>query len=268
MTTKQLLDEGRLAAAIEAAGAELRSRPGDRGLRTALFEMLCFAGELDRAGRQLDAIEHLDGGPTAVLGVQLYRGLLDAERRRASLFAEGVRPRFMLEPPESVSLHLEALDLVREGRPDEARARLDRAEEAESPRSGTSGEATFQGFRDADDLLAPVLEVFAPAGYCWVPWEQVQFLEVEPPKTLRDLLWCPARIASFDGQLGEVYLPTLYPGSSAHADESVRLGRRTDWADSGGIVRGLGLKTLLVGDDARTLLELRDVRFDPPAGHD
>ena len=269
MKAKELLEAGELGAAIEGLGAELRSRPTDLRRRIFLFELLCFAGDLGRAGRQLDAIEHQESAPApgGISAVPVYRGLLGAEADRMALFAEGRRPRFMLEPTPAVERHLEALEWLRQGDPDRARTTLDRADGAEAdPIRGLAGESAFEGFRDADDVLAPVLEVFAPAGYFWVPWDQVQYLEVVPPKSLRDLLWAPAKLATFDGQLGEVHVPLLYPGSGASADDPVRLGRKTDWSDAGaGIVRGLGGKLFLAGDDARTLLELGHLQFQPPA---
>lgn len=267
MTAKQLLDEGRLREAIDAQIGDVKARPGDLPARTLLFELLAYASEWDRAGRQLDAITQLlADNPAAQVGAAVYKRLVDAERARARLFAEGLRPRFVLEPPDEVNLHLEGLDLLRRGRPDDARDRLARASESRRPLAGTLADARFDDFRDADDLLAPILEVFAPAGYCWVPWEQVQYLEVAEPRSFRDLLWAPAKLACFDGQLGEVHLPALYPGSIAHPDTAAHLGRVTDWTeDVAGIVRGAGLKTYLVGEDPRTLFELRDLRFDPPA---
>lgn len=266
MTAIESLQEGRLSEAIEQLSGELRTRPDDLHRRTTLFELLCFAGQWVRAERQLDVIGHREAGAMTALGVQVYRYLMAAEQARALLFARGERPRFMLAPPAAVGRHLEALDRLREGRPAEARALLDSSDAPAAVR-GTSRGVAFEEFRDADDLLAPVLEVFTPGGYYWVPWEQVQFLRVPPPRNLRDLLWMPAQLASFDGQLGEVFLPALYPGSGAHADDLVRLGRKTEWLEPGeGIVRGAGLKLFLVGDDARSLPELDEVQFTPPDG--
>lgn len=267
MKAKEMLEAGALGEAIDSLGAELRSRPTDLQRRIFLFELLCFAGDLARAGRQLDAIEHQEAATGGVSTTTVYRALLGAEADRLDAFAKGKRPRFLLEPPPAVAAHLEALEWLRQGQPDRARGALDRAVAPEaSPLKGRAGEAAFEGFRDADDLLAPVLEVFAPAGYFWVPWEQVQFLEVGPPRSLRDLLWSPAKLAAFDGQLGEVHVPLLYPGSGASADDQVRLGRKTDWIDAdAGIVRGVGCKMFLAGDDARTLLEFGHLQFEPPA---
>lgn len=259
MTAKDLMDAGQLGPAVARLSEDLRARPADRGARTFLFELLCFSNDFDRAERQLEVLGRQDGDP---LGIQLYRSLLSAERSRARLFSEGLRPRFVLEPPPAVGLHLEALDLLRQGRPAEAREALDRAGALQAPLRGTAGEVAFDEFRDSDDLLAPVLEVVAPSGYFWIPWEQIQYLAVSPPRNLRDLLWTPVDLATFDGQIDQVYVPNLYPGTGSHPDDLVRLGRKTDWQDVGeGIVRGAGPKIFLAGDNSFTLPELGVVQF-------
>jgi type VI secretion system protein ImpE len=265
MTVKALMEAGRLEDAVSQLSDEVRSRPTDRQGRTFLFELLCFAGESDRAERQLDVLGQQGGDPETGLGLRLYRGLLAAERSRSRLFSEGVRPRFLSEVPPAVELHLQALGAVREGRFENARALLDRADWLRTPARGTAGGLAFEEICDADDLLRPVLEVFTPAGYFWVPWEQIQDLEVAPPQNLRDLLWAPAKLATRDGQPAEVFLPNLYQGSACHAEGLVRLGHKTDWLDLGeGVVLGSGRKVFVVGDDDRTLFELGEVRFSPP----
>jgi type VI secretion system protein ImpE len=265
MTARGLLDEGQLGAAIDLLTADLKGRPDDVSNRIFLFELLSFSGQWDRAGKHLDVLAATVEDTKAAIGAGLYQRLLEAEQQRARLFADGVRPRFALEPPEEVLLHLQAVEAIRQGRPEEARAALDRAAEHHRPTPGRSAAGPFDDLRDADDLLAPVLEVFAPAGYCWVPWQHIQFLDVSKPSQLRDLIWLPARLATFDGQMGEVHLPNLYPASASSADELVRLGRRTDWEEQpGGIVRGLGQKVFLVGEDDRTLAELAELHLDPP----
>src|SRR5947208_10170135 len=133
MNVKELLDSGSLAPAIERLDAELRSKPTDLRLRTSLFELLGFAGDWVRAERQLDAIGRQGDGPEALAGVGVYRYLLEAEKAREALFRKGQPPRFTLEPPPAVSLHLEALDLLRTGHAAEARAALLRAEELRRP---------------------------------------------------------------------------------------------------------------------------------------
>ena len=131
---------------------------------------------------------------------------------------------------------------------------------------GRLGEAPFGDFRDSDDALAAVLEAFARGVYYWIPWDDIQYLDVQPPHSVRDLIWAPARIALTQGVLGEMYLPCLYPGSAAQFDDRIRLGHKTDWVDAGcGLSRGVGLKTFLADDAFRTLFELRELHFDAPA---
>ena len=90
MNSRQLFDAGKLNAAIEALGSELRDNPTDTQRRTFLFELLCFAGNYDRAEKQLDILA--SGGPDAGMGVLLYRSALHAERVRADMFRKQTFP--------------------------------------------------------------------------------------------------------------------------------------------------------------------------------
>ena len=76
MDSRRLFDAGKLNAAIEALGSELRDNPTDTQRRTFLFELLCFAGNHDRAEKQLDILA--SGGPDAGMGGLLYRSALHA----------------------------------------------------------------------------------------------------------------------------------------------------------------------------------------------
>jgi type VI secretion system protein ImpE len=72
-------------------------------------------------------------------------------------------------------------------------------------------------------------------------------LEIRPPARRLDLLWLPVHLEDSAGNVGDVHVPALYAGSHAHADEPVRLGRRTEWIDCAGAgYRGAGLRTYLV----------------------
>ncbi len=262
---KALLDDAQLNAAIESVSSHLKERPEDESARMFLFELLSYAGELDRAERQVKVLSGNEDDPTKTLTGTHYRQLLEAERQRTALFLEGRRPQFALEPTAAVTLHLEAIDHLRNGQPEQARALLDQASEVRRATPGNTPGGSFEDIQDADDLLGPVLEVFVPSGYCWIPWEHLQFLEVEPPQDFRDLLWGPAKLATFDGQLGRVHVPLVYPASSQHPDDLIRLGRRTDWLNTPGeIVRGVGCKEFVVDDQTQTLLELRELKFAPP----
>ena len=93
-TAKELLDAGELSAAIEELTIEVKANPTDIWRRTFLFELLCFAGELDRAERQIDVVGVQSA--QAEVGVQVYRNLLKAERARSRLLSDGLQPHFIL----------------------------------------------------------------------------------------------------------------------------------------------------------------------------
>ena len=56
MNPQELYQAGRLSDAIKALSAELRDNPTDPRRRTFLFELLCFAGEYERADKQLEVL--------------------------------------------------------------------------------------------------------------------------------------------------------------------------------------------------------------------
>jgi type VI secretion system protein ImpE len=257
---KELLEAAKLNDAIEQVTNEVRSDPGDASRRTFLFELLCFAGEWERAEKQLDVIGHQSA--QAELGVMIYRANIKAERERRRLFAEGVHPHFLKEPPAYVDLNLAALNQMRSGQLKEARATLDRAEEERPAIPGKLNGQDFADFRDDDDFVAPVLELIVKDKYVWMPLEQIKSVEISPPNKLRDLLWASARVEALDGTIGEVYMPALYEGTSEHADDQARLGRLTDWRQLGeDLYRTVGLRMFRVNDQDTTLFEARTIEF-------
>jgi type VI secretion system protein ImpE len=112
---------------------------------------------------------------------------------------------------------------------------------------------------DCDDLLGTVLEVMAKGEYFWVPLESIATIAMNPPKYPRDLIWAPARLESQEEASGEVFLPALYHKSYEHADEAVKLGRTSDWIETGGPVLGRGGRMFLYGEDSIPLLEWREL---------
>jgi type VI secretion system protein ImpE len=260
MQAGELYKAGRLREAIDDQILAVKAAPADQSKRLFLFELLVFAGDLERARRQIEAVEYKDADLDAATSV--YRTLLDAEQARRDVFARGVAPGFFGEPPEHLRLRLEAISRLRENRPAEASETLARANEAIPAFTGRLNDQPFETLRDADDLLAGVLEVMAHGRYFWVGLEQVQLLTMDAPRFPRDLVFISAHLELQDEQ-GEVYLPALYPGSHEHADDQVRLGRMTDWKElDGGAMLGVGLHTFLRDDDAIGLLEWREWRSD------
>jgi type VI secretion system protein ImpE len=259
MNANELYKAGNLAAAIDAQIQTVKAQPGDHGQRLFLFELAAFAGDLDRAQRQIEAVTYED--PNLDLAVVNYRKLLEAERLRRRLFTESLKPKFLLEPPDHVNLRLEAVNRLRENKPAEAAELLNKANEVAGSIKGMLNGKPFSGIRDGDDLFGTVIEGMAHGQYFWVPLEQVTALALNPPKFVRDLIWYPARLEIENESSGEIFLPALYPNSHTHADDEVKLARSTDWTGGDGSpVRGMGAKTFLVGDDGIGLLEWRELQ--------
>lgn len=234
MGARALFEEGRLDEAVQALGASLREDPTDPRARTFLFELLCFAGEYDRAEKQLEVVAR--GGKEVELGAWLLRSALHADRLRQEMFAAGRPPR------------TGGAGLV----------------------SGTLNGRPFRSLADADPRLGARLEVFAAGQYTWIPFGQLASVCVEAPRRLRDTLWAPARVqaapAFRGGELGEVLLPVLAPLSWRHPDGRVRLGRVTDWEEAdGGEPVPVGQKLLLVDGEPVPFLEVRELEITQPA---
>ncbi|HEX3435872.1 MAG TPA: type VI secretion system accessory protein TagJ [Pseudacidobacterium sp.] len=222
--------DGQLQLAINALGDELKKQPLDARRRTFLFELLCFAGEYDRAGKQLDILS--DSSKEAAAGTMLYRAALHAEKTRQEMFAKDELPMGTTHPVPS----------------------------------GILNGQEFTSLQDADPRIGANLEVFIAGSYTWIPFAYVESVEMQAPKKLRDLLWIPAVLHTTEDfrlqDLGEVLLPALAPLSWKHPDDAVRLGRATAWEDNEkhGAVP-YGQKLLLRGDEEEPFLELRNLTF-------
>jgi type VI secretion system protein ImpE len=250
MTASDLFHAGRLREAIDAQVAKVKDRPTDRAARFFLFELLLFSGDLDRARKQLDVLKYDDPRHTAA--VEQYRSALDAEAKRRAVFAGTEQPKVPAGAPDHVKRRLEALPYLARGEHAEARKRLDEANAAVPNLAGTLNGKPFDRLFDADERFGTVLEVFATGGvYTWVPLEQVESVTMNPPLAPRDVILRPANITLADGVSGDVLIPGLYPDSSAHADDEIKLGRGTEWLGSEGeVARGAGGRLLIAGAEA------------------
>ena len=232
LKARALFEAGRLDDAVASLGQELRDNPSDARGRTFLFELLCFAGEFERAEKQLDVLAR--SNKEAGMGALLYRSALHAARLRRDMFADGDLPS---------------------------------ASEPEPVRGALNGEP-FESLTDADPRIGARLEVFAAGQYTWIPFAQIASIRAEPPKRLRDLLWFPAQVRTGpdfqDAELGEVLLPALTPLAWRHPDPEVRLGRRTvaETLDDQELLAGR--KMLLVDGELFPLLEIRELHVFSP----
>ncbi|HTO88047.1 MAG TPA: type VI secretion system accessory protein TagJ [Thermoanaerobaculia bacterium] len=264
-TPKELLDAGRLDTAIEALTQEVKANPADVTRRIFLFELLCFAGQWDRAEKQIDVLG--SESAQASLAVQVYKSNVAAEKQRVKLYREGAAPHFLNEPPAYADMQVEGIRKLASGDAAAARELFDRAEDERPSVAGTWNGKAFLDFRDYDDAIGGMLELIVKDKYAWLPFEQIRSIEMRPPSKLRDLLWIPTRIEALDGTIGEVFVPALYAGTSQGENDSARLGRMTDWKEIGeGLYAGVGQRLFLVDDSDEPVLELRKIEFGANSG--
>ena len=201
-----------------------------------------------------------------MVGVALFRQLVRAEKSRHEFHTAGRVPEFLQEPPDYLRKHLEAAICLREGKPVEAVALLDQAEQERPKLQGVCNGEPFDDFRDLDDLTASFFEVLTSNGkFYWIPFESVLLVEFPKPERPQDLLWRRTHMVVHNGPDGDVYLPAVYCGTHKLSDDQLRLGRATDWqAEEGAPVRGLGQRVYLAGETDRPVLELSKITFTQP----
>jgi type VI secretion system protein ImpE len=257
----QRVEAGDLDGAIELLNAEVRQHPGDLTHRAELAELLCFAGELERADRMLDVLAEQD--TSLAVGVALFRQLLRAEESRQQFYSSGRLPAFIDTPTAHDQLYLRALVLLKDGDGAGAARLLDEAEAARAPLSGKLDDRPFSDLRDLDDISATHFDVLTSTGkFYWIPMRQVQRVMLHAPRRRRDLLFRRATMEVESGPSGEVFLPTIYPGLDARSAGALRLGQQTDFiGDDATPVRGRGLRSFLVDDEARPILEMASIEF-------
>ncbi|HWD99446.1 MAG TPA: type VI secretion system accessory protein TagJ [Bryobacteraceae bacterium] len=231
MSPQELLRSGKLGEAIQALSLEVRDHPADTRRRTFLFELLCMAGQYDRAEKHLNLLSQ--AGADAELGALLYRSAIVAERKRQAFFESG---QYASAAP------------------------------ANAPSPGTLNGKPFRTIEDLDPRIGARLELFIAGEYVWLPFEHIGGITMQAPVMLRDTLWAIAQVRtgpSFKGQeFGEVLIPVLSPFSWKHERDEVKLGRATDWRQEGDNLVPSGQKLLLVDDeDAIPFLEIRELAF-------
>ncbi len=107
----ELFKAGKLQEALAAQTQEVKNKPGDQAKRLFLFELLAFAGDLDRARRQIGAGLVLYEDADLETAATAYRKLLDAEegaapsvpRRRVAGVPGLSRPRMSQRRLEAVN---------------------------------------------------------------------------------------------------------------------------------------------------------------------
>jgi len=242
---EELYREGKLTEAIGSLQAFLRDRPSDKRARNFLFELLCFAGEYERARKQLTILA--DDSQGSRFGIAFYLAALSGEVERQAYY----------EP--------------------DADAAAENGAAAPSPNphpiTGTRNGNRFTGIRDMDSRLGESLEFLAAGKYHRLAFRYLKKLQIEAPKHARDLVWLPASMET-NAELGateypSILIPALYPHTYLIDDDQTRLGRATGWAaGEDGREVPCGQRGLVFGDEEAPLLSIRSIEFDAPAGQD
>lgn len=247
--------EGDEEAAWSASAAGLAAFPESSDLRFLRFGLQLRAEDLAAAGATLREIVALD--PLNAPGASICQELLAAERQRRAVLAGEAEPGALLPRPPEAEAALAAVRALARGDATEAEAALEVARAA-APVAGTLDDRPFENIRDADDVLAPVLEVLHGDDYLWLPWRQIAWVELLPQRTWLDLAWHPAHLELRSGRELRSHLPGLYAGSGARS-APLKLGIDTAWENaSPAIARAFGQRRL---QTERELLALHPVRL-------
>ena len=264
MTAKELIQAGRLTEARASLSEEIKTVPTNTAARTLLFQVLAFSGEWEKAERHLDILALQNA--RAETGVLVYKNLVTAERKRLEVYRGERCPSFMTATPPYLDLFFAFRKSLTQGNSAEAESLFAQVGELLPVISGVLDGVPFSDLKDGDSFLLNFLEVFINDNFIWIPFDSIRELSVQPPKTLLDLLWIPARIVTWEGLTTNCLLPVIYPDSASHENELVRMGKMTDWNNlGGGFFRGMGQHVFLIDDEEKGLLELRDVTFTVPA---
>ena len=262
---EDLIRSGDIAGARKALQDEVRKAPSRADLRVFLFQLLCVCGDWERALTQLRLCGELD--PATHPMVQTYREAIGCEMVRERVFAGEMQPHIFGDPSEWIALMIEATRRLAAGDTGGAALLREKAFDAASASSGSMDGADFAWIADADMRLGPIFEAVVNGRYFWVPVDAVASITAEAPADLRDAVWLPVEITWANGGQVPALMPTRYPGSGSHADDGVRLSRKTVWEDRGeGTWVGYGQRLLATDGGDHALMDLRKLSVGSGGG--
>ncbi len=263
MTSKELVQQGKVKEALAALQGEVRAKPNDSKLRVFLFQLLTVLGDWDRAVNQLKVVTDQDA--EALLMAQVCGPALAAENLRAEIFAGKRTPLILGKPEEWVSLLVQANKHFADGEFEAATELRDKAFEAAPAVGGTLNGQAFEWIADADQRFGPLLEAIIDGKYYWIPFSHIRELTIDKPTDLRDLVWLPSIMTLAAGAQKIALLPVRYPGTEKSEDGAALLARKTDWVERGGISVGVGQRILATDATEVPLLEVRKLQLNSPA---
>jgi type VI secretion system protein ImpE len=255
-----LLRSGDVAGARAALIEAVRTRPGDDRVRMFLFQLLCVAGEWDKARKQLETLVQV-AADAQMLGVT-YSQVLDAERLRTDVFAGKAEMAVLAGMGGWVEGVARAVTLLAQGDTAGAETARDEAFGEAPDTPGTIDGTTFEWIADADMRFGPAFEAIVAGRYGLIPFDAVESITTDGPRDLRDVIWLPVQMALRSGQTIAAFLPARYPDSQASSTGTIQLGRQTDWQGRAWGEAGLGQRLWTLSDGSEVgLLQFRQLAF-------
>ena len=266
MNPHELINQGKLAAALVALQDLVRKDPCNAKYRIFLFQLLCVLGQWNRALTQLNVAGELDAANLPM--VQTYREAIQCEALRDEVFSGARAPLIFGQPQPWLVLLLEALKADAIG--ELARAAVARASafDAAPAGGGSIDGQRFEWLADADPRLGPVLEAIVNGRYFWIPLCRVSKIEFDAPVDLRDAVWTAASFTWTNGAQTVGLIPTRYNGTKG--DDALLLSRRTEWIEEGASSgHGLGQRMWITDSGEYALMDVRIIEFDvlPDTAH-
>jgi type VI secretion system protein ImpE len=262
MKPEELLKEGRLDDALKSLQQVVRDDPANPKPRVFLFQLFSILGDLNRANTQLQVLADMDSD--SMMLSRIFTPILPCEAIRREVFAGKRTPIIFGEPPEWVGSLVEAMSFFGRGEYGSGTKLRDQAFEAAPATAGKVNGESFEWIADADERLGPVLEVILEGRYCWVPFSRIRELFIEPVTDLRDLVWAPAQFVWENGGEASGHIPARYTETENARENSLKLARKTEWFDHGGVHTGLGQRVLATDANEYPLLEIRKIEFEMP----
>jgi type VI secretion system protein ImpE len=267
MTPEELLRQGKLDECLAAVEQKVRSAPADPKLRIMLFQVLAVMGQWDRAQNQLQVAAGMD--QANLLMAQVCKQAILCEHLRNEVWAGKRSPLILGEPEEWLSWMVQALAMSAKGQHEGAGELRGKAFEAAPAVAGSivvgdGGEPPqpIEWIADADERLGPILEALVDGKYYWIPWQRIALVRIDKPNDLRDTVWLPAQFVWTAGGQSVGLIPSRYPGSeSKQFDAAIRMARKTEFIDDGGLERPVGQRLLATNIGEFGLLEVRSIRL-------
>ncbi|MDO6421796.1 type VI secretion system accessory protein TagJ [Saccharophagus degradans] len=255
-TASEEYSAGNIQAALTAIAEEIKASPSDAKKRAFFVELLCIAGEYERADQQLNTLVVLD--PQSAITVGTWRQLIRAAQSRMDVYQKNAVPDVIDQPTPVIARSLELLVALNADDATQAAAALEQLEKVAKPLCLNVNGKAVEHWRDLDDVNAYVLELLGTNGkYFWIDYAQIESIEFDQPARPLDMLWRKVTITLNNGSVGEAFVPAVYPYKAE--DDAAKLGRLTQWHEQCGLSRGEGLRTWLLGDEALTVFEVNNI---------